>query len=132
MAQKSPRVLIVDDDEDCLLILGTIYRKAGADVVTASSGEEALELWDLEKEAGSTFAIVSLDVRMPHLRGPELGFLFRDRGFHGILVALTADASGGGRTESKSAGVDAYFGKNSFKAEVAKALLEQAALKQRG
>lgn len=125
----TPRVLLVDDDEDCLLFLSTIYRRVGAEVVTASNGQEALELWDAAKASGATFSIVSLDVRMPYLRGPELAFLFRDRGYSGIIVALTADASGSGRTESKGAGIDAYFGKNSFKKEVAQALLEQASSK---
>jgi uncharacterized protein (TIGR02266 family) len=77
---RHPRVLVVDDDEDFRLALAEGLESAGMRVVTAASGEEALQklidgLFDLD--------VVMLDIRMPGLGGR--GFLDRVRRLGGEL-----------------------------------------------
>lgn len=67
------RVLVVDDDERNLLAIQTVLEDV-ADVVTASSGEEALR--HLLK---GEFAVILLDVFMPGMDGYETAQIIRNR-----------------------------------------------------
>jgi signal transduction histidine kinase len=72
-AASAARILIVDDDERHLLALAEVLRDI-ADVVSASSGEQALRC--LLKEQ---FAVIILDVLMPDMDGYETARLIRTR-----------------------------------------------------
>jgi len=67
------RVLVVDDDERNLLAIRTVVEEV-ADVVVASSGEEALR--HLLK---GEFAVILLDVFMPGMDGYETAQIIRSR-----------------------------------------------------
>lgn len=67
------RVLVVDDDERNLLAISTVLEDI-ADVVVASSGEEALR--HLLK---GEFAVILLDVYMPGMDGYETAQIIRSR-----------------------------------------------------
>ena len=67
------KVLIVDDDDRNLLALAEVLGDI-ADVVQASSGEEALR-WLLREQ----FAVIVLDVLMPGIDGYETAALIRSR-----------------------------------------------------
>ena len=67
------RVLVVDDDERNLIAIKSILDET-AEVVTASSGEEALR----ELLSGN-FAVILLDVIMPGMDGYETATLIRGR-----------------------------------------------------
>jgi DNA-binding response OmpR family regulator len=67
-------VLIVDDNLPYLEALQDTLEPLGVEVVTASSGEEALRLV-LERD----FAIVIMDLLLPGLNGFEVGTLIRRR-----------------------------------------------------
>jgi CheY-like chemotaxis protein len=57
MAKK---ILIIDDEKDMQIYLGTLFRKAGYEIQTAANGEEGLKL-------AETFQpdLITLDVLMP-------------------------------------------------------------------
>ena len=61
MAKK---ILVIDDEKDMQVYLGTLFRKAGYEVATAFNGEEGLEL-------ARTFKpnLITLDVMMPKQSG---------------------------------------------------------------
>ncbi len=61
MAKK---ILIIDDEKDMQVYLGTLFRKAGYETKTASNGEEGLQL-------AETFQpdLITLDVLMPKQSG---------------------------------------------------------------
>jgi signal transduction histidine kinase len=67
------RVLVIDDDERNLLAIRTVIEEI-ADVVVASSGEQALRA--LLKDE---FAVILLDVYMPGMDGYETARLIRSR-----------------------------------------------------
>jgi two-component system, OmpR family, response regulator len=63
---KTPLILIVDDDEDTIASVASIGRKAGYKVIGASGGEECLSM--LSRIAPH---LIMLDVNMPELDGFE-------------------------------------------------------------
>ncbi|MDF1655325.1 MAG: EAL domain-containing protein [Coxiellaceae bacterium] len=66
------KILIVDDDKKNLLALEKVLQDLPADIISATSGEEALSLIT-EHE----FAVVLLDVQMPGMDGFETAELMR-------------------------------------------------------
>jgi len=85
-----PAILIVDDKEDNLAAFKSVLKELNADLVTASSGQEALSRL-LERE----FAFVLLDVRMPDMDGYEVArILKQDREIGKVpIVFVTAEAN---------------------------------------
>lgn len=72
-AQVKARILLVDDDERNLLALSHVLKDL-AEVVTASSGKDALRLLLTQD-----FAVILLDVFMPGMDGYEVAGLIRER-----------------------------------------------------
>ena len=71
-----PKILLVDDIPANLLAMQIVLGEIEADLLLAASGEAALEILMLEKEAP---ALALLDVQMPGMDGFELARLIRSR-----------------------------------------------------
>ena len=65
------RALFVDDEVEFLELMHKRLTRRGMDVVTAPDGQTALNLLDQAMQAGQTFEIVVMDVRMPGMDGLE-------------------------------------------------------------
>ncbi len=80
-------ILAVDDSADKLLAMSALLSELGENVVTASSGRDALRLL-LQYE----FAVILLDVRMPDMDGFETAELIRRRknSEHTPIIFVTA------------------------------------------
>ena len=63
MADRPPRILLVDDEQSIQTLLSYPLRKDGYEVVTAVDGQEALDRF-----GETTFDLVVLDVMMPRRR----------------------------------------------------------------
>ena len=63
------KILLVDDEHAVRTVVGVMLRRAGYDVISAGSGEEALELY--HAHAPDIHVVVS-DIAMPGMQGPEL------------------------------------------------------------
>ncbi|HEX9860650.1 MAG TPA: response regulator [Nitrospirota bacterium] len=61
------KVLVVDDEQDILVVLSYLLKKAGYDVVTADTGKKALDAVD---EGG--VELVLLDYMLPDISGLEV------------------------------------------------------------
>ncbi len=70
----SKLVLVVDDEEDFLFEVRTMLERAGLEVLTASSGEEALKLLK-----DKTPDLILLDVMMPGLDGWEVSKRLKEK-----------------------------------------------------
>ena len=70
-----PKVLVVDDDPDLLTLVEMQLRHHGHQVMTASSGPDALEL----VETQGTPDVAVLDVAMPGMNGLDLLKALRER-----------------------------------------------------
>jgi CheY-like chemotaxis protein len=64
LTDQHRRVLIVDDDADIRLLLATALRQKALAIDEAVDGEEAIE-----KLRESSYAVVLLDLMMPHVNG---------------------------------------------------------------
>jgi signal transduction histidine kinase/ActR/RegA family two-component response regulator len=103
------RVLAVDDNPDALEVLALALVSSGADVRTASSGAEALEM--LNKEIPAIFLC---DLAMPDLDGFEV--LQRFRREHPVAqsmtaIAISAHATREHRARSRAAGYKEHLTK---------------------
>ena len=59
------KVLVVDDEEIIRITLGDILAKIGYEVQCVSDGQEAIELFNNERDRGRPFDIVILDLTIP-------------------------------------------------------------------
>ena len=100
------KILLVDDDRDLLEMLCSIFRRAGyTDLVTASSGPEALRVWREQQPA-----LIVLDVMMPGMDGFEVLREIRRTSRVPVLM-LTARGEAEDRIEGLEIGADDYLPK---------------------
>src|SRR5690606_16292898 len=69
-----PRILAVDDDPINLTILVNILSLEHYDIVTVTSGKEAMKILDTQE-----WDLIITDVMMPHMSGYELSRMIRER-----------------------------------------------------
>ena len=101
-------VLIADDEEDILKLVGTSLAGAGFTVVEAQSGAEALE-----KAMSEPPALIVLDVMLPGMTGLELCRVLKGdaRTRHIPIIMLTAKAQEIDRVVGLELGADDYVTK---------------------
>ncbi|HEU4618320.1 MAG TPA: response regulator [Gammaproteobacteria bacterium] len=110
-ASLSCRVLVVDDHADMRLLARMILEEAGAEVVVASDGEQALaEVRGAEAES-RPFDAVLLDLQMPARDGYSTAAELRARGFEGAIIAVTAHARKEDEARCLDSGCDDYLSK---------------------
>ena len=85
MAKK---ILIVDDEKNIRTSLTYYLNKFEYDVDTASSGNEALELF--KKNAGKAYELILLDLRMPGLTGLQVLAKMRDMDIKADVIMMSA------------------------------------------
>ena len=107
------RILIVDDERRTLLLMERTLRDLqdeheDVEILTASNGEEALEIIMADKPA-----LVYLDLMMPHVNGLDVCRTVKGdpdvRNTH--IVMLTAMGQELDRQEAQEAGADLYVTK---------------------
>jgi PAS domain S-box-containing protein len=103
------RVLLVDDNATNRKVASQILKKAGCEVVLASSGKEAINV--LQKEAN--FDLVLMDIQMPEMDGMETTRQLKAFGLANLppIVAMTAYAMKEDRERFLAAGMDDYLAK---------------------
>jgi two-component system response regulator MprA len=101
-----PTVLVADDDADILRLLSQRLTHRGYRVITAATGEDALELVFGEIPDAAVF-----DGIMPGIEGHEICAQMRADGRTAEIpvVLLTAKAADADHREATEAGVDAYI-----------------------
>jgi len=104
----SPLVLVADDDEDILALVGLRLERAGYEVLTAKDGIEALEVVEQR-----TPEIAVVDVMMPRMDGHELVRRLRARPETASIPILILTAAVHDRVAeaSAAAGADAQMRK---------------------
>lgn len=102
------KVLIVDDEPNIVLSVEFLMQRDGLDVVTASDGQEAVELL-----ASTKPDLMILDVMMPRKNGFEVCAEVRaDPELEGIpILMLTAKGREAEMKKGISLGADAYITK---------------------
>ncbi|MBI2388949.1 MAG: sigma-54-dependent Fis family transcriptional regulator [Deltaproteobacteria bacterium] len=100
------RVLVVDDEENLRLVLRTLLRRAGYEVETASTGEEAL---DKVESFGPD--VVLTDVRMPKMSGLDLLSALKAKSSPAVVIVMSAYGSVDLALEAMKAGAYDYVQK---------------------
>lgn len=118
------KVLIVDDSPDTRIILSSLLESVGAEVTTASDGDECLRHVAAAEASGRPFHLVMMDIRMPNMSGTEAAKQLRVTGYNGMIAACTACSSGFGRRDARGSGIDFYFDKTVVTKKLVAALLE--------
>jgi two-component system response regulator MprA len=100
---RSPRVLVVEDDEEIAQVLQRSLRMEGYDVRIAPDGQAALE-------QGRSFApdLVILDLGLPQIDGIDVARTLRESDDVPILILTARDALES-RVEGLDAGADDYL-----------------------
>lgn len=101
--QQTPRILVVEDDDELRRIVCTVLRRLGYTITEASNGAEALQYLD----DGLTYDLLFTDVVLPGgMNGLDIAMAAQDR-YPGIKILFTsgyaADALLNGRPENMQA-----------------------------
>jgi two-component system, OmpR family, response regulator len=113
------KVLVADDTKNIRLLLTKCLELDGYDVITASDGQQALELF--EKEA---FDLAFLDIKMPQLSGTEVLKKIREKGIKIPIIIITAYPTIKNAIECTHLGAVAYLQKPFSADKVRGVLLE--------
>jgi DNA-binding response OmpR family regulator len=105
MADRSARILLVDDEQPIQTLLSYPLRKEGYDVVQATDGLQALERFDEQP-----FDLVILDLMLPRLDGLEVCRRLRSRSSVPIIM-LTAKSEEIDKVVGLELGADDYITK---------------------
>jgi DNA-binding response OmpR family regulator len=127
MADRAPRILLVDDEQPIQTLLSFPLQRDGYEVVQASDGREALTRF-----AEQAFDLVVLDVMMPRMDGLEVCRRLRARSSVPIIM-LTAKSEEIDKVLGLELGADDYitkpFSMREFRSRV-KAALRRSGMAQ--
>ena len=65
----------------------------------------------VEKATEKKYDLIFMDVQMPEMDGLRAAKLLRERGFHGKIIAMTANTSDTDRTACLESGMDGFLSK---------------------
>lgn len=105
------RVLLAEDAPDNQRLLKVILEKAGAQVVVANNGKEAVQYASEAWQTGRPFDIILMDMQMPEMDGYDATRYLRAEGYGGLIVALTAHSMEEDKAKCLAAGCDSYLSK---------------------
>jgi len=100
----SNKILIVDDEEAIINMMGLAFSRVGYDVISAESGKQALKILQQDK-----IHVVFTDLNMPEMNGIELCRAIRKLMPMAVVFAVTGYASLFELAECREAGFEDYF-----------------------
>lgn len=103
---QSRRILIAEDQDENRLLLKLILEPLAFEIKEASTGKEALEIWEVWNPD-----IIMMDIRMPELNGIEATKIIRRSDTNVKIVAVTAHALENERLEILASGCNDFVRK---------------------
>ena len=102
------RILVIEDNETNMYLIGFILRKNGYEVIEAKSGEEGIKLAIKERPD-----LIIMDIQLPGIDGLETAKMIRELKADGKvpIIALTSYAMTGDRERALEAGCNGYIEK---------------------
>jgi DNA-binding response OmpR family regulator len=129
MADRAPRILLVDDEQPIQTLLSFPLQRDGYEVVQASDGREALARFSEQ-----SFDLVVLDLMLPRIDGLEVCKRLRAKGSTVPIIMLTAKSEEIDKVLGLELGADDYitkpFSLREFRSRV-KAALRRAGMPRR-
>jgi DNA-binding response OmpR family regulator len=121
MADRAPRILLVDDEQPIQTLLSFPLQRDGYEVVQASDGREALARFSEQQ-----FDLVVLDLMLPRMDGLEVCKRLRANGSTVPIIMLTAKSEEIDKVLGLELGADDYitkpFSMREFRSRVKAAL----------
>jgi DNA-binding response OmpR family regulator len=121
MAERPPRILLVDDEQPIQTLLSFPLQRDGYEVVVASDGREALARYDEQPPD-----LVVLDLMLPRMDGLEVCKRLRAKGETVPIIMLTAKSEEIDKVLGLELGADDYitkpFSMREFRSRVKAAL----------
>jgi CheY-like chemotaxis protein len=108
---SAPKILLVDDNRNGLIVRKALLEEIGCIVQTAGNGEDGLTLY-----VAGTFDVVVTDERMPRMNGTEMIPKIRRHNPHARIILLSAFVDHLGLTE-ESTGADVVLAKSADEAK---------------
>ena len=105
------RLLLAEDGPDNQLLISTLIRKYGVDVVIVGNGREAMDTALQASSRKEPFDLILMDMQMPEMDGYQATDALRRVGYAGPIVALTAHAMSEDREKCLTAGCSDYLSK---------------------
>lgn len=102
---KSMKLLFVEDEKDLIEIISDTLNKLEIDYLTATNGEEALEL--IEKN--SDFSAIVTDINMPIMNGLEMITILNQRNIKLPIIVMSAHTELEYINKAKDLGVNDYL-----------------------
>jgi two-component system CheB/CheR fusion protein len=109
--QLRGRVLVAEDTRGIQYLIKRFLEAAGAEVLLAQNGQEAVDQVLENFERGTPIDVVLMDMHMPVLSGYDAVLRLRDKGLRLPIIALTARAMQGDREKCLEVGCDDYLPK---------------------
>ena len=106
MADRAPRILLVDDEQPIQTLLSFPLQRDGYEVVQASDGREALARFSEQQ-----FDLVVLDLMLPRIDGLEVCKRLRAKGSTVPIIMLTAKSEEIDKVLGLELGADDYITK---------------------
>lgn len=113
------KVLVVDDTKNIRMILTKCLELEGYEVMTASDGKQALELFTTH-----TYDLAFLDIKLPEIRGTEVLKRIREQGITTPVIIITAYATVKNAVDCINLGAIAYVQKP-FSADKIRTVLKE-------
>lgn len=113
------KVLVVDDTKNIRMILTKCLELEGYEVMTASDGKQALEMFTTH-----SFDLAFLDIKLPEIRGTEVLKRIRELGIKTPVIIITAYATVKNAVDCTNMGAVAYVQKP-FSADKIKSVLRE-------
>ena len=123
VSKTSPRLLIIEDNEEVLRSLKKYFTKKNYDVVTASNGLDGLKTYEGDPEG---FDLIITDLYMPEMDGEQLSQYIRNESSQpAVPVLMVTSRKDHSRLAGiKQSGVSAVFDKP-FGADTLRTVIEK-------
>ena len=95
------RILLVEDDEFIRRMINMRLQLRGHEVDSAINGEDGFN-----KALISSYDLILMDMHMPVMDGHEATAALRDKGYKGLIVAVTASAMSADSDKAIRSGCD--------------------------
>ena len=106
MNERTPNILVVDDDRNICKVFSMILRKRGWNVEVANNGKEAIK-----KSEEAVFNVALLDIKLPDIEGTKLLKLLHETTPKMIKIIVTGYPQVNNAIEALNKGADAYVTK---------------------
>ncbi|WP_298371251.1 response regulator [uncultured Lutibacter sp.] len=111
---RNIKILVAEDDETSVILISLLLQKLEAEVLTAKTGVEAVELC----RENPDITLILMDIQMPEMNGYEATRKIRKFNKEVKIIAQTAFGLTGDREKSIEAGCNEYITKPIIKKEL--------------